>query len=262
MMEIAVNSSKKITVNSNQGSKCDLSFNVENRTSGKVVIFLEGKGKLNVRMNVNVGNDSHITFLTVNNVENEVVFNEKFDIHGDSEVKVAHAEFSDFKAEYNCDYQLLEQGADLSVYTASLSTSRKNFNQDTNHAVGNTKAHINNYGVVMANGYTDLIVRNTITKGAHTSSTHQTSRLLTYDKTAVGKILPVLYIYDNEVEASHAASLGQPDEEQIYYLQSRGLTHKEAIGLIVKGYLLPVTQIIEDESIAAVLQEEIDKKVK
>ena len=258
---ISINKSKKITVNSDSGSLCRLDLEVENRSNAKVIIFLEGKKSLKLELKVKVGDDCRITFLTVNHNEADVEFNEKFDIMADSSVIIAHAELTAFQATYNSDYQLLKQGSELKVQTASLSSSRKVFNQDTFHMSGNTTAHINNYGVVMANGYTDMVVRNTIVQGSHNASTHQTSRLLTYDKTSVGKILPVLYIYDNEVEASHAASLGQPDEEQVYYLQSRGLSHQEAIGLIVKGYLLPVTQIIDDEDLNALLSEEIERKV-
>ena len=106
-----------------------------------------------------------------------------------------------------------------------------------------------------------MVVKNTIVKGANGSSTHQTSRLLTYDKTSVGKILPVLYIYDNDVAASHAASLGQPDSDQLYYLQSRGLSYGEALKLIIIGYLLPITTVISDEQLGNTLKEEIEMKV-
>ena len=258
---ITINDSKRITVNSDKGSACQISLVVEKRTKANVIIFLEGKGELKLDLQVKVESDCQVSFLTVNHNEADIEFGEKYDVYADSKVTVAHMELSEHKAVYNSEYQLYEQGAELTVQTASVSESRKIFNQDTFHNAGNTTAHINNYGVVMAHGYTDMVVRNTIVQGAHNSSTHQTSRLLTYDKSAIGRILPVLYIYDDEVQASHAASLGQPDEEQIYYLQSRGLSLNEAIGLIVKGYLLPVTQILEDESLNKLLLDEIEKKV-
>ncbi|MBQ3375441.1 MAG: SufD family Fe-S cluster assembly protein [Erysipelotrichaceae bacterium] len=261
MSLITVDRSKKITVNSNTGSACHLDIEVRERTSGKVVITLVGEKELKIDLNVKVASDSNISFLTINHVDNDVELNEKFDINSDSSVAVAHADFTEYRSLYKADYQLSGQGAQLAVQTASLSRSRKVFNQDTFHQAGNTTAHVNNYGVVMSNGYTDMVVRNTIVQGAHHSSTHQASRLLTYDKTSIGKILPVLYIYDNEVEASHAASLGQPDEDQIYYLETRGLTQKEAISLIVKGYLMPVTRIVSDREIASALEQEIETKV-
>ena len=261
MTLITVDRSKKITVNSNTGSVCHLDIEVKERTAGKVVITLAGDRELKIDFNVKVASDSNVSFLTINHVNGDVELNEKFAIYSDSSVAIAHADFTEYNSQYDADYQLLGQGASLAVQTASLSSSRKVFNQDTFHQVGNTTAHVNNYGVVMSHGYTDMVVRNTIVQGAHHSSTHQASRLLTYDKTSIGKILPVLYIYDNEVEASHAATLGQPDEEQIYYLETRGLTQKEAISLIVKGYLMPVTRIVSDREIAAALEQEIEMKV-
>jgi len=48
---------------------------------------------------------------------------------------------------------------------------------------------------------------------------------------------PELEIRNNEVKASHAASVGRIDEEQLYYLCSRGMERKEARRLIIDGFL-------------------------
>ena len=61
--------------------------------------------------------------------------------------------------------------------------------------------------------------------------------------------------------ASHAASVGRPKQELIYYLQSRGLSKKDAMRLLLKGYLLPITEGIQDLKIKEALIEEIEMKV-
>ena len=39
------------------------------------------------------------------------------------------------------------------------------------------------------------------------------------------------------------------NEEHLYYLQSRGLTKKQAMHLITLGYLLPAISVIKDEAL-------------
>ena len=63
-------------------------------------------------------------------------------------------------------------------------------------------------------------------------------RVLTLDKTAQAVAEPELEIEANNVKASHAASVGQVDSEQILYLMSRGLGEKRAKDEIVRGFLM------------------------
>ena len=76
-----------------------------------------------------------------------------------------------------------------------------------------------------------------------------------------GIVFPKLLIDENDVEASHAASVGQANEEHIFYLQSRGLTYIEALRLMIMGYLAPVISEIEDKEIQEELMKEIEAKV-
>ncbi len=62
-------------------------------------------------------------------------------------------------------------------------------------------------------------------------------RILTLGKTALATAEPELEIEANQVKASHAASVGPVDEEQLLYLMSRGLSRAEAVGTIVRGFL-------------------------
>jgi Fe-S cluster assembly scaffold protein SufB len=70
-----------------------------------------------------------------------------------------------------------------------------------------------------------------------------------------------LIIDNNEVQASHAESTGQMDDDHLYYLQSRGLSVDQAIRLMVKGYLSSVTDSINDEALKTLILEQIDQKV-
>lgn len=62
-------------------------------------------------------------------------------------------------------------------------------------------------------------------------------KVLLVGETARATVMPELEIESNEVRASHAASIGRVDEEQIFYLQSRGMNREEAVRLIIKAFL-------------------------
>lgn len=100
-----------------------------------------------------------------------------------------------------------------------------------------------------------------IVKGAHDSASHQASRVLTLSNQQSSEVIPLLLIDENDVKASHATTLGQPDENQLYYLQSRGLTREQALGLLTIGYMMPITTVLDDEKLAAELKNEIETKV-
>ena len=70
-----------------------------------------------------------------------------------------------------------------------------------------------------------------------------------------------ILIDENDVKASHALTIGQPDADQLYYLQSRGLSTKQAVGLLSVGYFLPVIDLVEDEELKDSLRQEMESKV-
>ena len=50
---------------------------------------------------------------------------------------------------------------------------------------------------------------------------------------------PALIIDENDVLASHGASIGAIDPEILYYLMSRGLTKEDAEKLVIEAYVSP-----------------------
>ena len=55
-------------------------------------------------------------------------------------------------------------------------------------------------------------------------------------------------IDDNDVFAGHAASVGRVDDQQLYYLMSRGLPKPLAERLVIRGFLGPVLTKIPEAS--------------
>jgi len=64
----------------------------------------------------------------------------------------------------------------------------------------------------------------------------QTNHNLVLDETAHADSVPNLDILENDVKCSHASTVGPIDEDQRYYIESRGVSPDVAEGLIVGGF--------------------------
>jgi Fe-S cluster assembly protein SufD len=74
--------------------------------------------------------------------------------------------------------------------------------------------------------------------------------------------IPGLEIEADDVRCTHGATTGRVDDEQIFYCQSRGLTRKEAIRMIVAGFFQQVTDRITIESVRTALAEAVARRVR
>ncbi len=100
-----------------------------------------------------------------------------------------------------------------------------------------------------------------INKGAIKSDANQSENILMLSENARGDANPILLIDEHDVVASHAASAGPVDQNDIYYLMSRGITRHEAERLIIHGFLAPVVSRIPIEGMKEQLEELIERKL-
>jgi Fe-S cluster assembly protein SufD len=74
--------------------------------------------------------------------------------------------------------------------------------------------------------------------------------------------IPGLEIEADDVRCTHGATAGRVDDSQIFYAQSRGLTRKEAIRMIVAGFFQQVFDRIEIESVREALGLAIGRRIR
>nr|BAL57086.1 FeS assembly protein SufD [uncultured Acetothermia bacterium] len=79
---------------------------------------------------------------------------------------------------------------------------------------------------------------------AQQSNSYQLAQGLLLNDGAHCDAIPGLEIEANDVRATHGASIGPIDEEQIFYLMSRGLDREQAKRTIVEGFLTPTLEQI------------------
>jgi len=194
------------------------------------------------------------------NLENVEVQEDVY-LYDNALCQCGYAELSDgsYKGIYH--YYLDGEGADAKVRMAILSKEkeRKHYEVLIQHNRPHTYGQMDNYGVVKDAGRLTIDGIGTITKGQHGSASHQTNKIMVFDSECLASANPYLYIDEYDVKASHAAGVGKMDEEHLYYLQSRGLTKKQAMQLITYGYLKPVIEVIDNEMLKAHFEDVLSK---
>jgi Fe-S cluster assembly protein SufD len=106
--------------------------------------------------------------------------------------------------------------------------------------------------------YTGLI---RVGKGARGTNAFQTNRNLKLSEDAWAESIPNLVIENNDVHCSHASAVGPIDEEQRFYLESRGVPTPVAERLIVAGFFAEVLDLLPTDDLRGRLDAAVAEKL-
>ena len=81
------------------------------------------------------------------------------------------------------------------------------------------------------------------------TNSRQTNRNLLLSGTAVIDSKPTLEIHNDDVKCNHGSTIGQLDEEALFYLRSRGISEAEARNLLVYAFASEIVERIKVEAI-------------
>jgi Fe-S cluster assembly protein SufD len=90
---------------------------------------------------------------------------------------------------------------------------------------------------------------------------YQANRNLILSQKARSDSIPGLEILNNDVRCTHGSTVGKIDQEQLFYLQARGIPHDEAVRLIVHGFFEEIMRRIPLETVRKRLNQVIDRKL-
>ena len=85
-------------------------------------------------------------------------------------------------------------------------------------------------------------------KAQKTNAFQSNNNILLSDNAKVNT-KPQLEIWADDVKCSHGCTVGQLDEEALFYLMSRGISKKDSISLLLSAFSSEITEKIEDEKI-------------
>ena len=131
------------------------------------------------------------------------------------------------------------------------------------HGIPHAKSRVNYKGALSGKGaHTVWIGDVFIRAAAEGTDTYELNRNLLLSDGARADSVPNLEIETGEiVGAGHASTTGRFDDEQLFYLMSRGIPVGEARRLVVRGFFSEIISHIEDEEIQERLMSRIDNEL-
>lgn len=248
-----------VILNGDEISTLDFEILVKKDTSlNLLIINLHADSKLNF----NLENDSKVRIecLFSNEHKNvEITANLK----ENAEIEGFFADFSSGEFVNKVDIHLNEAHAKARWKVASLASGNNNKKFDISlcHYYANTYGYIDNYGVTKDEGKLLFSGTSHILKNSKNSITRQNAKIMVFDRYSNAIAKPILKIDENEIEASHAASVGKISDDEMFYLTSRGLSEETAKELITLGYLRPIVSEFKDDEIKDKISKLIEERM-
>lgn len=208
---------------------------------------------------------SHIHFSAVDQLaENTTAYlNRQGYLLNNSEVDWAIGAMSNGNIISDFDSNLNGDGSHAEANVVSIGTGNQTQGVETRitNYGKHTVANILQHGVILQNATLTFNGVGHIVKGARDSDSQQENRVLMLSDNAIGDANPILLIDENDVRAGHAASVGRVDQQQMYYLMSRGIDKKTAERLVIRGFLGSVLTEIPVKAARDQLTQTIERKL-
>lgn len=194
---------------------------------------------------------AHLRYTTLQNWSNDVynLVTKRAIAYEDATVEWVDANIgSRVTMKYPSVY-MLGKGARADILSVAFAGEGQH--QDTGgkviHAAPYTTSTITSKSVSKDGGRAGYRGQLKVAKGARHSKSTVLCDALLLDERSRSDTYPYVEIDEDEVTVGHEATVGKVGEEQIFYLQSRGLSEAEAVAMIVLGFMEPFTKTLPME---------------
>lgn len=157
--------------------------------------------------------------------------------------------------------RVIQEGEHVDFTVDGLILIDGNQISDTHSVMDHRYPHGNSHQLhkVVVNGEAHSIFNGKIfvRKDAQLIDSFQENRNLLISEDGLVNTKPQLEIFADDVRCSHGATIGQLDAEEVFYLQSRGMTEQKAKEVLTYAFALETIENIEVESVHTFLIDEV-----
>lgn len=160
---------------------------------------------------------------------------------------------------YDLHSRLVGPGSHIEMRGLYLAGDRQHVDNHTlvEHCVPRTSSQQDYKGVLHGRGRAVFNGKVLIHEGAAGSEAHQSNRNLLLSSNAEVDTKPELEIYNDDVKCSHGATVGQLDQQALFYLQSRGISEKTARVMLTFAFAESVLQDLPQASVRRRIEERV-----
>lgn len=165
----------------------------------------------------------------------------------------------------NPSVHLSGEGSEGALYGLYFADAGQHLEQRVylHHQAANTTGRVNYKGALQGQGARTVWVGDVlIGREASGTDSYEQNRNLVLSEGTRADSIPNLEIETGDIlGAGHASATGRFDDEQLFYLQARGISEAEARRLVVIGFLAEIVQKIDDPALEQYLHERIEAEL-
>ena len=148
------------------------------------------------------------------------------------------------------DVHLVGEGAEANIYGAYVCGGDENVKiaVDMHHDVPHCNSRQLFKGIAGGRSRVDFYGKIIVAQDAQRTEAYQENHNILLSDEAKVDTKPQLEIYADDVKCSHGATIGRLNEEEQFYMRSRGISLEDAKVLQMISFIAPVLENIQDEA--------------
>jgi Fe-S cluster assembly protein SufD len=181
----------------------------------------------------------------------------------DAEIDWVIGQFGGSFQRYDIECVMDGEGGTSSMYGVCFAEHNQQFGQFTkqHHKTGNTVSDLLFKNVLRDSAVANYAGMIKVEKDANGTNAYQANRNLVLSNKVKCDTKPILEIESNELRCTHGATVGRLEEQQMFYLRSRGLRAEQAREVLIEAFLDPVLARIQVDAVQKEFANLIHRKV-
>jgi Fe-S cluster assembly protein SufD len=254
-----------------EASSGHLLVKVGAHATATVVVRFQGSATLAENVEVVLGDGARLTFVTLQDWSDDAVHHSTQHalVGRDASLKHVAVTFGGSVVRHDVTATYDGPGGDIEMLGLYFADAGQHIEHRlfVDHNAPKTRSHVTYKGALQGQGAHTVWIGNVlIRKEAEGIETYEENRNLVLTDGCQADSVPNLEIETGEIAgAGHASATGRFDDEQLFYLRSRGIEEKEARRLVVHGFFNDLIRRIDvpalEEQLAATVEAELSKNV-
>ena len=171
-------------------------------------------------------------------------------VEGGAKVDVVLLVYPGVSCDVKLDVHLVGEGAEANIYGAYVcgSDEKVKIAVDMHHDVPHCNSRQLFKGIAGGRSRVDFYGKIIVAQDAQRTEAYQENHNILLSDEAKVDTKPQLEIYADDVKCSHGATIGRLNEEEQFYMRSRGISLEDAKVLQMISFIAPVLENIQDEA--------------
>ena len=211
---------------------------------------------------INCGKNSHVEYVFQQNQSDTAIQTAQsiFNLQSAVKLKTLSFQLGTALMRHNMDVNLNDTGSAVDLFGLSILARKQHCDNKTqiNHLVGYCETKQLYKSILSGESRYIFSGKIKITHNAQKASSQQLNKNLLLSKTAEVDSEPQLEVEADDVKATHGSTVGQLNDEEIFYFKSRGISEEKALNLLSRGFAFDILYQFENQSLKKLLDIDLE----